>query len=73
MKNWSAVEWCLIIMALSVSFAILQPAIIRITTGQALSDNTASVLNTYTQSIGTGILSIAAMILGKRWADKKES
>lgn len=73
MKHWSAIEWSLIILSLSVALAISQPVIIRIVTGQPLSDNATSVLNTYTQSIGVGILSIAAMILGKKWAeDKKE-
>jgi hypothetical protein len=72
MNKWSAIEWALIIMSVSVLLAILQPAIIRIATNQPLSDNAASVLNTYTQSIGVGILSIAAMILGKKWSEKKE-
>lgn len=71
MKNWSAIEWALIILAVSVVIAISQPMIIRITTGYPLSDNSASVLNTYTQSVGVGLLSIAGMVLGKKLSEKK--
>ncbi len=72
MKHWSAIEWSLVILSTSVLIAISQPMIIRLTTGYALSDNAANVLNTYTQSIGVGLLSIAGMVLGKRLSEKKE-
>ncbi len=45
-----------IILAFSVVIAICQPMIIRITTGMPISDNLANVLNTYTQTVGIGLL-----------------
>lgn len=64
--KWEAHEWVMVILALSVLVCISQPTIIRITTGQALSDNSASVINTYTQSVGLGLLLLLSKkILGK--------
>ncbi len=49
-------RWVKIILAFSVVIAICEPMIIRITTGQPISDNLANVLNTYTQTVGIGLL-----------------
>ena len=72
MKKWEAHEWVMVILALSVSLSIFLPFAIRVTTAYALSDNSTSVLNNFTQSIGVGLLSIVATRFGRRKDAPKE-
>ena len=68
MNRWSAIDVAIVILAASVFFAIAEPYLLRISTGYALSDNSANVINTYTQSVGVGIL----LLINKKMNEKKE-
>lgn len=67
MKQWDAADWGLIILASTIPITVIGLIIMRIITGQGLSDNAAAVIKDITTIVGGGVISI----ISARYALKK--
>jgi len=74
MKNWTAEQWCLFILSLTIPMIILAVSFARAITGVAISESGAKLLDDVLNSLITGILAILAYKLGtKNKEDDKQS
>ena len=60
MKNWNADDWAMIVLASAIPLSVILIGVIRIVTGEALSDNSTEVLKVLMASVGAGVLAIIA-------------
>jgi uncharacterized protein YacL len=66
MKQWSAAEWSMIILSSTVPLSIIGLIVMRLMTGQPLSENAGGVINNVLNIVGGGVIGIIAMNLSKK-------
>ena len=65
MKNWSAIEWCLFILTLTIPLIIILLLILRLVTGQPLPEGSAEFIGDLLNMITGGVIGIIGTLFVK--------
>ena len=67
MKRWTAIEWCLFVLTLTVPIIIILSILVKVITGEGLSIESATLLSDLLKVITGGVIGI----IGTLYQQKK--
>ena len=72
MKNWSAIEWCLFILTLTVPLTLISIFISKSITGVSMQPESADLVADMLKFIIGGVIGVIGVIGGMRINNKKK-